>query len=99
MSTDNTHNIKPVDSKDPDIDLLGDSLTRAGKSEGEIEAVKILDQAQVHADSQRAKPGVIQQALLGRELDLALFACMADKSELTNSTARFGLEPKSGHRI
>lgn len=88
MSTDNTQNIsKPSAESPPDIDLIGESLARAGKTEGEIEAVKILDQAQVHADSQRAKPGVIQQALLGNELDLALFACMADKNELIDSKA------------
>lgn len=89
MPSHKTSNITlaPAVSEEPDIDLIGDALKRSGKGDGEIEAVTTIDRAQVEADKNRAKPGVLQQTLLARELDLALFACKADKGELVFSTA------------
>jgi len=70
-----------------DIDLIKDSMEKAGKNSEEVGSVVTIDQAQIHADSGRAKQGVLQQALLSPTVDLRLFACQANPSELTESAA------------
>lgn len=88
-------NLNPAEVTNPgvgtngagDIDLIKDSMEKAGKSAEEVGSVVTIDQAQIHADSGRAKPGVLQQALLAPSVDLRLFACQANKTELTDSEA------------
>lgn len=85
-----THNNEPGNNDKPpvaDIDLINDALVKAGKSAEEIANVGTIDAAQVAADAERAKLGVLQQALLDPSLDLRLFACQAFKDELTDSAA------------
>src|SRR3990167_8990906 len=74
-----------------DIDLIKDSMEKAGKSKEEVGSVVTIDQAQIAADKGRAKPGVLQQALLAPSVDLRLFACQSNKIELTDSEAAVAL--------
>jgi butyryl-CoA dehydrogenase len=70
-----------------DIDLIKDSLEKAGKTKEEIDAVSTINEAQDAADSERAKLGVMQEAFLAPTLDLRLFASQALSQELVSSQA------------
>ncbi|MBS2009610.1 MAG: acyl-CoA/acyl-ACP dehydrogenase [Cyanobacteria bacterium SZAS TMP-1] len=84
---DETVNQSPSPPAGGDIDLVNDALVKAGKGQEEIDSVGTIDIAQIAADSGRARTGVLQQALLARQIDLRLFACQADRSELQSSLA------------
>jgi hypothetical protein len=88
---DTTINSSDVRNPGGDIDLIKDSMEKAGKNKEEVGSVVTIDQAQIAADSGRAKQGVLQQALLAPSVDLRLFACQANKAELTDSEAAAAL--------
>lgn len=83
---------KTESKEQPAVDIIGDSLARAGKNREEIEAVSTLDRAQTAADSQRLETGVMQQALLADYLDMSWFKCKGEDEELRSSPASMALK-------
>ncbi|NJL73565.1 MAG: hypothetical protein HC888_19600, partial [Candidatus Competibacteraceae bacterium] len=69
------------------VDLIKDALIKAGKSDDEISSVTTVDAAQTAVDQGRGKPGVLQQALLQKQLSLDLFGCLAAEDQLKSGKA------------
>lgn len=83
---------KTENTEQPVVDIIGDSLARAGKKQDEIEAVGTIDRAQTAADSERLKSGIMQEALLADCLDMSWFKCQGEIEELSASAASRVLE-------
>lgn len=83
------------------VDLIKDALIKAGKNEEEISSVTTVDAAQTAVDQGRGKPGVLQQALLQKQLSLDHFGCLAASDQLTSGkaaeTLKLSLEAIQNH--